>query len=147
MQHLGLRLCAVAALATLSCGRLAPPGSVAARIEALSSQPVGSTVRISDLTDFTWDGLAAFGPYTTCSEADSVLRFHWNACDSFRLYESDSFSLIVFTQQNTVTRVEQLPRTPVEFAPSSLRHLYSPPLALFTLVRENGRLLLATTAQ
>jgi len=125
--------------------RLVPNVSVASALTHAAREGAGHTVRLAELTDFPWDTFVAFGPYTERTRAESVLGFAWPDYDRFELASSDSFSLLVFTKGQAIVRVEQLARSPVEFAPVALARPFTPGQAFFTLLASEGRLLLVPT--
>lgn len=63
---------------------------------------------VSSLTDFEWDSLYVFTPYTTREAIDSALGFPWNHDAVARIEMLDSFNLLVFVHDQQVVRfVEQ----------------------------------------
>ncbi len=137
---------AVVAVCALGCApsesRLVPNVSVAGAITHAARHGAGHTIRLAELTDFPWDTFVVFGPYTDRASAESVLGFPWPDYDKFELASSESFSLLVFTKGQAIARVENLARSPVEFAPVALARRFTPAQAVFTLQATEGRLLL-----
>ena len=134
---------AVALVATaLSC-RLVPPASVAGQLRNLAGRGIGATVRLADLTDFKWSRFVWLAPYTMRQQADSALGFAWPDYDKFDLERSDSFSLVVFAENDHVVRVEKMQRGQGEFVDEVSATAFSPADALFKVVNSHEVFLFA----
>jgi hypothetical protein len=75
----------------------------------------GSVLRISKVTDFEWEKLYVFAPYTPISQVHSRLGFKWKAADETKIESSDTFFLLVFVRDNNVVRHFNIPRTVGDF--------------------------------
>lgn len=121
--------------------KLVPSISVSGEI-ASQSQKEGAVIRFADLTDFEWDMVYIFGPYTPAAEVRKLMGFEWPDYKKFNLESSDTFNLIVFTKRNQVVRVEQHPRSQGDFAPASVNQSFSKSSAIFKVSKENNWIVL-----
>ncbi|WCJ60942.1 hypothetical protein NXS98_07435 [Fontisphaera persica] len=74
-----------------------------------------STVAISAVTDFAWDKLFIFGPYTPVDRIHAQLGFKWAEAEKTHIDSSDTFYLLVFVKSSNVVRHVKLPRTVGDF--------------------------------
>src|SRR5690348_5682657 len=70
-----------------------------------------AVITVSALTDFQWDNLFVFGPYTTVEKIQSQLGYRWADAEKTHINLSDTFSLLVFVKDGKVVRYFKLPRT------------------------------------
>ena len=83
----------------------------AAKLQAESLAGVGlRTVSLGQLTDFEWERVAFFGPYTRRDVVNKALGFGWPDFDDSRINFVDFYSLIVFTNAQQVKRWWKLRR-------------------------------------
>ena len=54
------------------------------------------TFTMDSVTDFTWDALFIFGPYTPVSEIEKALGFSWPPAKKSGIESNDTFCLLVF---------------------------------------------------
>lgn len=66
-------------------------------------------VRLRDLTDFQWDKVYIFRPYTTPEDINKALGFIWAEAEETQIDKFDNFNLIVFTANNKVVSYVNLP--------------------------------------
>jgi hypothetical protein len=83
-----------------------------ARAAAATTNP---TVTISAVTDFAWDKLFIFGPYTPVDRIHAQLGFKWSEAEKTHIDSSDTFYLLVFVKSSNVVRHVKLPRTVGDF--------------------------------
>ena len=83
-----------------------------ARAATESTNPV---VVISDLTDFAWDTLFIFGPYTPVARIHEQLGYKWSDAEKTHIDMSDTFTLLVFVKSSNVVRHVKLPRSVGDF--------------------------------
>jgi hypothetical protein len=69
------------------------------------------TVKIKDLTDFKWDKVYIFPPYTGLETIDNDLGFVWPQARSIRTDYRDDINLIVFTDNKQVVAYVEHPRS------------------------------------
>jgi hypothetical protein len=110
-----------------------------------------SVIEMSAITTFAWDRLYFFGNYTSSETLDKEVGESWrnldNCLDKGRFLEnSDSYTLLVFTQNNIVVHCLAHPLVPYPFdlpqrAGSPVQMYgkpgFSPKEALF-VIRESG---------
>ena len=91
-----------------SSNRIANDFSAAAQI-SLSNHV--NTVSFSAVTQFKWDKVYIFTPYTGQTEIDTALGYHWSSSAKNRIAESETESLIVFTRNGKVVQYVEFPRS------------------------------------
>jgi hypothetical protein len=116
--------------------KLVPPVSISAQISSLA-QTEGTVICFADLTDFDWNTVYIFGPYTPATEVSQILGFEWSDYKKIGLESSDTFNLIVFTKDKKILRVEEHPRNRGDFAPASINRSFSKTSAIFKVFKEN----------
>lgn len=67
-------------------------------------------IEFSKLTDFEWDSLFVFTPYTQVKEINAALGYEWDDAASTGIDKFDQFNLLVFTLRGRVTRYVEHPR-------------------------------------
>jgi hypothetical protein len=70
---------------------------------------------IAKITDFTWEKLYIFKPYTTIASIDSILGFKWDEARKSLINQSEEFNLLVFIERNTVVHFVKVPRNNGDF--------------------------------
>lgn len=94
-----------------------------AQIASASTNPV---VTVSALTDFQWDKLFVFGPYTPIQKIHAQLGFTWAEAEKTHIDSSDAFYLLVFVKDGKVARHFKLPRTIGDFQTSETTDVFTP---------------------
>jgi sensor histidine kinase YesM len=109
---------------------------------AISQYQAGeiSVIDFSSLTDFTWDRLFIFGPYTSSKTINNNLGTYWPCSHFTRIFYIDSMSLFVFTNNGHVVQHLDFPRTMKEYLPIEGNSGYSVEETIF-IVDERGRLI------
>ncbi|MEM8882836.1 MAG: hypothetical protein AAGD14_02055 [Planctomycetota bacterium] len=99
----------------------APDGELAARIESEVARGPGTKFRLADLTEFEWERVHLFGPYTSPETIEKTLGFSW--CGSVRteIQWSESITLLVFVKGDSVVRHVVLRRGRGDFAGLSMK--------------------------
>jgi len=72
-------------------------------------------VAISAVTDFEWDTVSVFGPYTPVEKINAQLGFDWPEVEKTQIYSSDTFYLLVFVRNQKVVKYFKVPRAIGEF--------------------------------
>ena len=67
-------------------------------------------VKVSSVTDFSWDKLFIFGPYTPSDKIDRQLGYIWSSKAKDRIAFTQGVSLMVFVQDGIVVRYFEYPR-------------------------------------
>jgi hypothetical protein len=140
------QLAVLLAVAVVSCQevRFIPAVSVSSNIE-LRLQAGAKTITVRDLTDFRWDELFVFGPYTPIEQIERTLRTPAPQLVNNHLERHDTFNLLVFRAAGRIVRQEQCPRSKADFAKDVLATPLSPVTAVFSVNRESGRSTLSRT--
>ena len=81
-------------------------------VAAAKKNPI---VTMSQLTDFEWDKLLIFGPYTSSEGVNSQLGFNWPEAQKTGIDVSETIFLLVFVKDQCVVRYFLFPRTIGEF--------------------------------
>jgi hypothetical protein len=97
------------------------------------------TIKLKDLTDFKWDRVYIFPPYTGLETIDNDLGFVWPRARSVRIDYRDDINLIVFTDNKQVLAYVEHPRSLGDFDGNYKREGYSPDEAIFMV--EEGPLI------
>jgi hypothetical protein len=93
-----------------------------AQIASTSTNPV---ITVSALTDFQWDKLFIFGPYTPVQKIHTQLGFKWADAEKTHIDSSDTFYLLVFEKDGKVNRHFKLPRTVGDFQTLEARNVFT----------------------
>jgi len=88
-----------------------------------STNPV---VSVSSVTDFGWDKLFIFGPYTPVGKIHAQLGYKWSEAEKTHIDSSDTFYLLVFVKDGKVLRHFKFPRTIGDFQSMEVGNLFSP---------------------
>jgi hypothetical protein len=91
-------------------------------------------VSFKDLTDFKWDTVYIFPPYTQDKVIDDDLGFVWKPARSIHMDWRDDVNLIVFTNNRKVVFYVDHPRNFGDLKGSYNREGYVPAEAIFTVV-------------
>jgi hypothetical protein len=83
-----------------------------ARAATATTNPI---VTVSAVTNFAWDKLFIYGPYTPVDRIHAQLGFKWSEAQKTHIDSSDTFYLLVFVKSSNVVRHVKLPRTVGEF--------------------------------
>jgi hypothetical protein len=101
------------------------------------------TVKLKDLTDFKWDRVYIFPPYTRLETIDNDLGFVWPQARSIRIDYRDDINLIVFTDNKQAVAYVEHPRSLGDLDGNYKREGYSPDEAIFIVeegpLQPNGR--------
>ena len=109
------------------------------RIAAEARKGSGTLVRLASLTDFSWERLHVFGPYTPQTHIDRELGFSWPEAARTGIAEDDSIALLVFVSGGAVVRYVAHPRQEGDFAEVATTGGLSPSEAVFIVIPEHGR--------
>jgi hypothetical protein len=104
--------------------------------------------RIADITDFTWDKMYIFTPYTTQSQVDRALGFEWQEYQSLGIDSTDTDDLLVFVAGDMgnfkVVKFARCPRGNFRFRQATNGYAYSRDRAVFAVsTKAQNKLLLA----
>ena len=73
-----------------------------AEVERKRSRDSAVEIRLKDLTDFTWDRVYIFNPYTPTEKIDKDLGYIWQSAGHTSIYTLDAIILLVFTNAGKV---------------------------------------------
>lgn len=92
-------------------------------------------IDISIATTFSWDRLYMFGDYTTAPEIDSVVGRSWRKECYTNIDVSDSYTLLVFTENSVVVHCLDYPKNEGDFLipEEAYQEGLSPQESLFTI--------------
>ncbi len=90
-------------VALMACSRNSSRDAFAGRLEQAfrSAAQSGGVVRMADTTDFDWDTLHVFGPYTSAEEVQKQLGFPWSDATELDL---DTVNQLVFVKEGKVVK-------------------------------------------
>jgi hypothetical protein len=94
-----------------------------ARVAATSGN---ASVTISAVTDFSWEELYVFAPYTPIQRIQMQLGFKWAEAEKTHIDSSDTFYLLVFVQHGSVVRHFKSPRRIGDFDGLEVRNRFTP---------------------
>ena len=117
-------------------------GRLAAKVERKWGSDNVVEIRLKDLTDFTWDRVHIFNPYTPTEKIDKDLGYVWQSAGHTSIYTLDAIILLVFTNKGKVVFYVDLPRYPGDLRGNYKQGGYSPDEAIFKVVegakQDNG---------
>jgi len=100
---------------------------------AQEKQP--ATIDFRDLTDFDWDKVFVFGPYTSPGTIQSDLGYEWPEATRTNIQESDGIALVVFVRDGRVTEHFSVPRSIADFTDLDRKHVFPREEAVFAVGR------------
>ena len=98
-----------------------------------------SRFKMLDLTDFDWDGLFIFGPYTSQDDIEKALGYKWKSASKTGIESNDGCCLIIFTKAKRVVQYLMYPRKDGDFSSISSTNMISPEEAVFSSFLSNGQ--------
>ena len=119
----------VLALATLLALSACADSGLDERITSTVDGASGTQLRISDHTDFAWEELYVFPPYTSQEQIDRALGFEWSDPSGISL--KDTITLLVFVDDGEVVGWVAPLRSEADFASLSEGSPWTPETALF----------------
>ncbi len=90
-----------------------------------ASTSTNPLVTISALTDYKWDKLFIFNPYTPVEKIHAQLGYKWAEAKRTDIDSSETFSLLVFVKDGKVVHYFKLPRT-IDFQGMEARNVFTP---------------------
>ena len=95
-----------------------------------------SSLSFRSVTDFEWDRLYIFQPYTTKSEIEQTLRTTWTG--SMSIESGKGINLLVFTKNQRVVRYAELSRD-IDFVVPKTAKGWSPTDSVFPITSDGRR--------
>ncbi|MBN1898038.1 MAG: hypothetical protein JW827_04610 [Spirochaetes bacterium] len=94
-------------------------------------------IKFETLTDFSWDRVFIFPPYTSDEKISQALGFIWQDAKATGIHYRDDICLLVFIKGNTVIHYTEYPRGQGDFA-TLKRDRYKKNEAVFLVKEEKG---------
>lgn len=108
--------------------------SLASAIEQ-ASQTEPALLVVTNGTDFAWDKMFIFGPYTPVATIQKSLGSPWVGARKSGVESDDSFCLLVFMHDGKVIQSVSFSRASGDFAGLSSTNALSPSEAVFNITR------------
>jgi len=70
----------------------------------------GTVLHLSAITQFKWEKVFIFGPYTSRRAIEQALGFHWASPVVKEIESSDSFELLIFVRNGRVVQYARVQR-------------------------------------
>lgn len=136
-------LLAVAVMMATACAR--EGGDLERRLAGAIGR--GAPVDIRTVTDFDWDRLFVFAPYTPVAEMRRCLGFEWPEAGQSGIERRDDIALLVFVRGGRVVRALEFPRRSGDFSGVPGKEGLSPQQAVFEVRRGTSGPVLALSGQ
>lgn len=107
---------------------------VAAAVERARNSNEVVEIRLNDLTDFAWDRVHIFSPYTSAKQIDEDLGYSWPPARDIGQYPNDGFYILVFTNTGKVVFYLKHQRHLGDFKGNYKQGGYSPDEAVFKVI-------------
>lgn len=91
-------------------------------------------VSLNELTDFQWQRMFIFVPYTPIQKIHKSLGFEWDRAEKTNVHMRDDICLLVFVSNNQVVQYVEYPRNYGDFSEIHIERGFSPSEALFEVV-------------
>ncbi len=88
---------------------------LATHIQQRRESDKNAIVSLKDVTDFEWDRIYVFPPYTSVKEIHTALGYDWDEAENTGIHMFDSFNLLVFTRAGKVVGYVKYPHTLGDF--------------------------------
>ena len=131
-------LFAVPTMLVLGCGAVGDT-ELAAKIKQAVEQGDGAVLRMDQLTDFAWDRLHVFTPYTTREQVERELGVAWAGYDASGIERHDNFTLLLFISAGQVVRSVAFPLGDGDFSTLHRPQGYARAEAIFSVATLDGR--------
>lgn len=118
-------------------------GSFSKKLELAVSKKTDNkdpvVVNIAQLTDFDWDRMFVFAPYTDVATVQKTLGYAWEGARISLIDSMDRFHLLVFTKQGKVVKYFEYPRGAggFEFAPTDWSEGFTKDTAVFVISEDH----------
>ena len=89
----------------------------ASAIEREVERGPGHVFALADHTDFEWDRVYLFGPYSQREDVEARLGVRWQAGFDSHIESSDAIVLVVFSHEGRVVEHFDLPRATADLTP------------------------------
>jgi hypothetical protein len=141
LRRLALALVLTAGCAgAVGCAQDAAPGGLDERL-AMAVQRAGETrkpLKLSETTDFAWDKVHVFAPYTPPEAIQKDLGFAWAEAGRTGIDSRDGITLLVFVKNKRVVRSLAFPRNRGDWAMIENHAGFTPAQAVFKVTAEEA---------
>ena len=127
-----------------SQGQIGLAGQIADGIETAVSTNT-TQINMTELTDFAWDSVYIFAPYTTAEQINQTLGFTWPEAASSAIINQDDITLLVFVENGRVVDHVEFSRGQGDFSSAASPEPYTPDRAVFVIDSSNGIQLMPST--
>lgn len=119
----------------LSCSSPEPQWTAELRFVIQNgSKATPAKFMVKDITNFAWDQMFVFGPYTPIGEIEKALgTTTWSPARESGIESSDTFCLLVFVSQKRIVEYSQFNRSSGDFSPVSSTTPYTRSNAVFSV--------------
>lgn len=94
-----------------------------------------AVISVPLITQFEWDTLFIFSPYTSINQIHTQLGYKWEEAERTGIDWSETFYLLVFTKDGKVVRYYKFPRTLGDFQNLEGGNVFSKEMAIFEVKR------------
>jgi hypothetical protein len=130
MEKVLLAIVAVAAFTLVGCSRAdAVSRSIAASVHA----GAGTRLTLADHTDFAWERVCIFGPYTPDTEVDRISGIQGVASRAYDIRENEGIDVLMFIDRQQVVASVAHPRRGADFGPEVVGKCYARESAVFSV--------------
>ena len=112
----------------LSCR---PNEEVAEGIASAVDQGPGTRLKLADNTDFEWDKVCIFGPYTEDARIDTVTGISGAAKRAHDIRSNDGINVVMFIDNDRIVRAVSVRRDLGDFGPELVSRCYLKDEAVF----------------
>lgn len=118
-------------LLSLSCTKDKTPLTYKDRIAAFVKHSDSDTLIVKHVTDFDWDRMYVFSPYSPPQKVNQALGFQWGDYKETEFTRKEHAVLFVFVHNNKVIDWSISSRTKSDYLPSATIYAYTPETAVF----------------
>lgn len=104
-------------------------------IKNFVKQKDADTIIINNMTDFVWDRMYIFSPYSPPQRVNDALGFQWDKYKEIGFCQKEHAVLFVFIRNYTVIDWIIVPRSKSDYLPAATVYAYTPETALFKKYR------------
>lgn len=97
-----------------------------------------TAINVPLITQFEWDTLFIFSPYTSINQIQTQLGYKWEEAERTGIDWTETFYLLVFTKDGKVVRHYKFPRTLGDFQNTEGANAFTKEMAIFEVKRDAG---------
>lgn len=135
-----LRRLALVLLLAAGCAHEAASSGLEARLAAAveAAGQAKQPLELASTTDFAWDRVYVFAPYTPTSAIQKDLGFAWPEAARTNIDAQDGISLLVFVKGRRVVKALSYPRNLGDWAMIENHSGFTPAQAVFSVTAEQA---------